>query len=352
MVRTSALTQSLLVATLAAIFNVPLWAQSSPGLRGSTTGSAPFHFAFIGDVPYDELQEEKLDRVIAQVNSDNKLVWVLHAGDIKGGSSECTNETYYQRFEQYQKFDAPFVYTPGDNEWTDCHRVNNGSYDPLERLAFLRTVFYPVPGHTSGGRPMEVMTQADDEGFEEYVENVMWIRSRVIFATLHVVGSNNDLNPWSGRYPDDTRENPRPERIAEFQARKAAVLAWIEKAFNFARQLGSPGVLFLMQANPRFEESPNAPEGFQEIIDALCDRSVEFAKPVVVAHGDTHYFRVDKPLEADTNGFGLQTLENFTRVENFGNPNVHWVRVTVDPKSANVFSFEPVIVPQNNFPRD
>ena len=35
------------------------------------------------------------------------------------------------------------IYVPGDNEWTDCHRANNGGYDPLERLAFLRAMFYP-----------------------------------------------------------------------------------------------------------------------------------------------------------------------------------------------------------------
>ena len=43
------------------------------------------------------------------------------------------------------------VLTPGDNEWTDCHRVAAGEYQPLERLAKLREVFYPVPGMTIGG---------------------------------------------------------------------------------------------------------------------------------------------------------------------------------------------------------
>ena len=44
-------------------------------------------------------------------------------------------------------------------------------------------------------------------------------------------------------------------------------------------------------------------------------------------------------------------LENFTRVETFGAEDVHWVRVSVDPDSKGVFSFEPVIVEANNFPR-
>ncbi|MGR9117367.1 MAG: hypothetical protein ACU85E_16560, partial [Gammaproteobacteria bacterium] len=40
-------------------------------------------------------------------------------------------------------------------------------------------------------------------------------------------------------------------------------------------------------------------------------------------------------------------LENFTRVETFGNPNAHWVKVTVDRNSSNVFSFEQKFVEKN-----
>ncbi|MEU6787396.1 hypothetical protein ABZ912_50105 [Nonomuraea angiospora] len=36
-------------------------------------------------------------------------------------------------------FDDPFVLTPGDNEWTDCHRTAAGGYAPTERLDAVRT---------------------------------------------------------------------------------------------------------------------------------------------------------------------------------------------------------------------
>ena len=67
-----------------------------------------------------------------------------------------------------------------------------------------------------------------------------------------------------------------------------------------------------------------------------------FGKPVVLVHGDSHYFRIDKPLTRVG-----RRLENFTRVETFGNPDVHWLRVTVDPHDANVFTFRPQIVRGN-----
>jgi hypothetical protein len=46
-------------------------------------------------------------------------------------------------------------------------------------------------------------------------------------------------------------------------------------------------------------------------------------------------------------------LENFTRVETFGdnqangNNDVHWVKVVVDARSRDVFTFQPQIVPAN-----
>ena len=66
-----------------------------------------------------------------------------------------------------------------------------------------------------------------------------------------------------------------------------------------------------------------------------------FGRPVALAVGDTHVFRVDKPLY-DQDG---QLVEQFTRVETFGNPNVHWVRVEVDPRQPWVFSFHQQLVP-------
>ena len=60
----------------------------------------------------------------------------MHAGDIKAGSEPCSDSLILSRFGSYQAFQRAFVYTPGDNEWTDCHRVNNGSHNPpLRRQA-------------------------------------------------------------------------------------------------------------------------------------------------------------------------------------------------------------------------
>ena len=69
-----------------------------------------------------------------------------------------------------------------------------------------------------------------------------------------------------------------------------------------------------------------------------------FGESVVYVHGDTHIFRVDKPLFGTTS---RRSIENFTRVETFGHPNTHWVRAIVDPSDPNVFRFRPQLVKEN-----
>jgi hypothetical protein len=40
-------------------------------------------------------------------------------------------------------------------------------------------------------------------------------------------------------------------------------------------------------------------------------------------------------------------VENFTRLETFGHPDAHWVRVVLDPADPQVFSFRQEIVQPN-----
>jgi hypothetical protein len=211
---------------------------------------------------------------------------------------------------------------------------------------------------------MKVFTQADEDGYEDYVENVVWVRGGVVFVTVHMVGSNNDLAPWNREFGDgvydptdtadpadpDPTKMPRADRIAEVNARVAAGLAWIDEAFELADAIHSPGVFIISHANPRFENNPNEP--YAEWTAAIRRHAVNFYRPVVLAHGDTHIPRVDKPLTAPTLPVvpaapNPARVENFTRVETFGFPDTHWIRVSVDPSDKEVFKFELMTVDAN-----
>ena len=157
---------SVVVLSCLVVVNWQVTAQQTPDWG---SGVASFAFALIGDMPYGAVRETPFARVVAEVNRDNDIDFVMHAGDIKAGSERCDNELILHRFGLYQTFQRPFVYTPGDNEWTDCHRVNNGQYNPLERLAFLRTVFFPQIGQATGGHVHDVRS---DQRCQERAEDV------------------------------------------------------------------------------------------------------------------------------------------------------------------------------------
>lgn len=298
-----------------------------------------FSFALIGDAPYGAAESAFFERVIDEINADASIRLVLHAGDVKGGRERCDDELLRARYRQLQRLRAPLVFTPGDNDWTDCHRPAAGAYHPLERLAALRAIFFADPRRTSGGAPLAVQPQSEAPRFAPFVENVRFVHEGVVFATLHVVGSNNGLEPWRGIDPRDGLRAPRVDRLQEFERRQAANFAWLDGAFAQARSNGAPAVVLLMHANPRFDLPAGDPKraGFDALLERLARRSAQFGRPVLLAHGDLHRFVVDRPLDVEG---ADPRVPNLVRVQSFGSPWLRWVKVTVDPAAPVPFRFE------------
>lgn len=298
----------------------PAGADAGPTVRPS---DRPLTLAVIGDVPYGTAQEATFRELIDAVNDDPKVRIAAHVGDIKSGSTACSDERLAAVASSFATFEDPLVYTPGDNEWTDCHRANNGGYDPLERLVALRTLFFPTPGRVLGGRHLRVEPQPG------FAENVRWVESRVAFATLHVVGSDNGMAPWSGL----GHAAPTPEQQAEVEARVAAALEWIDGTFDLAEAHRSRGVVLAMQADTW---SPVPSPAQQAVVDRIADRTAGFDGEVLLLQGDSHGYSVDNPLG----------LDNFTRIVVHGaTVPYEYLRLTVDPRRESVFSWERVAVP-------
>jgi hypothetical protein len=92
-----------------------------------------FHFCVLGDMPYYLPEDyERFDNVIEAVNRE-KPAFTVHVGDTKSGGSPCSDETVQRTWDSFSKFDHPLIYTPGDNEWTDCHRKAAGSIFRIEQ---------------------------------------------------------------------------------------------------------------------------------------------------------------------------------------------------------------------------
>jgi len=277
----------------------------------------------IGDTPYGAEQVEQFPALVEDVNDDSKVRLVLHLGDVKSGSSPCTDERLELSRGLYETFKDPFVLTPGDNDWTDCHRPAAGGFLPTERLGAVRDIFYPRPGRTLGGRSKRVLTQADQPGFGEFVENQLWMQSQVVFSAVHVVGSRNGLAPWFGGA--ETQEQ-RELRLQEYRSRLAADLAWLDRTFATAQRKDAQGVVVAMQADT-FQGSD---EGFEEILDRLTTLAGEFDGPVLLLQGDSHEYLVDRPLPG---------APNVTRIVVEGETADEWLRLRVDPRGEELFTW-------------
>jgi hypothetical protein len=324
----------------------------------------PYAIGLWGDLPYSSVQETVgLPNLIEDMN-EQRLAFSVHDGDLKTGNGApiCDDALYARAKGWFNSLRAPAVFTPGDNDWTDCDRPNNGGFDSLERLTYERHVLFATPFSLGQHRLRQdvqldplclgVVSPTDHTRvYRPCVENRRWTVDGVTYATINIQGSCNNLC-GDGAEP------------AEYAARNAADIEWMRETFAEARGRHSAAVMFIGQADPGFSDveidaptrdpktlaqTDGDPDGYQEFLLALRDEIIAFRRPVVYVHGDSHYFRMDKPLLTSTGA----RLENFTRLETFGNHadqgtnDVQWVKVWVDADSREVFSFQPQIVPAN-----
>ena len=248
-----------------------------------------FTFAAIGDVPYGP--HEEFAALVDKINTQS-LAFTIHVGDIKSGSTVCSDETFTSVRQLFDRFDRALIYTPGDNEWTDCHRVNNGRYDPLERLEKIRQLFF-ASNESLGKQRLPLQTQSSQKSFTPFVENRRWSQGKVRFATLHLVGSNNNLQPG---LPSSS----------EFAAREHANIAWLRETFAEATANKDDAVVLAMQADTFFGE-PRKGSGFVRWNAALAQEVAAWGKPVLLIQGDTHQYLIDNPLK-DPSGKPLRQL--------------------------------------------
>jgi hypothetical protein len=313
-----------IVAVAAVLLAVSCSLEPSPPLPSGT-----FAFAVFGDGPYRAWEVGRFRHVIKDVNRTD-LAWLIHVGDIFW--YPCSDENYERSFAAINSFRIPVVYTPGDNEWTDCHEDIAGRYAPLERLARLRRLFFANPERSLGAQTIPLVSQAADSAYAEFVENRRWIHGGFVFATVHMVGSDNAGQAFVGR-----------ERASDEEAarRIAAALAWMDDTFAKAVADSLRGVVIAMHGSPGLQYHPQPRAGYEAFLERLEMHVKQFGRPVLLIHGDGHSYRVDHPLRDRAT---YEPLPNFTRLETFGSPDIGWVRVVVDSVAGNFTAFEPRVM--------
>jgi hypothetical protein len=343
-------------AAAAAVLFAGMAQAGGPASPGQGRGPETYTVGLFGDLPYNAPGRSQYPALLADINA-SKVSFSIFDGDLKaGGDGPCSDSLYTTSIASFNTLERPLVWVPGDNDWTDCWGRYGPSTlpysDPIERLNHERQLFDSTD--RSLGQKTLTLTRESSEGgqYAQYSENVRWTCGPVVYLGLDVQGSNDNYP-----YHDTDAENPTaPVRSdAEIQrqreeetARKAADLHWLDEGFAYAKKIGAKGVLIDWQADPNFNNeqhltNPHDGDAFPDYVNALRSETEAFGGQVALVHGDSHYFKVDKPLNDENGG----VLANFTRVETFGARNTHWVQATIDPRDPNLFEFEPQIVSAN-----
>jgi hypothetical protein len=367
-------------AAVLTICVVPMSA-SAAGQSNGTKGA--FTMAVFGDQPYgtvqgDHAQFDATPAFIDSMNADPDVGTVIQVGDIHSGKQWCTQPYDQSIYDLWTRFADPLVYTPGDNEWTDCHKVAQGggkysattgqinyvidpatgqpagyaSGNPIANLDLVRSMFFAQPGQTLGSGSLSVLSQAQvsDPAHPtdaQYVENVLWENRGIVFVTINVPGgSNNDADPWYG-VPSASADQQN-----EAAQRTAADLRWLDGAFSFASQTDAAGVVVISQAD-LWDLDGNSPAhltNYEPIVSSLASHTSAIGKPVLLLVGDSHIYRSDNPLVQgapctgdngvcaydDWNSHPYYNVANFHRVVVHGSTlPLEWLKLTAAPGAHN-----------------
>jgi hypothetical protein len=335
-------------------------------LPGSGNSTAPMTIAIYGDAPYgtsptDLVQTNGTPAFIASINADTAVSLVMHVGDIHSGKQFCTEAYDNQIFGFWTAFQDSLIYTPGDNEWSDCHKVAEGGGlysaatgaivyqvdamgnpidyakgDPIANLDLVRSIFFATPGATLGMGGKKVVSQknyfdAAHPTDAKYVENVMWQDAQTLFVTINLPGgSNNDDDNW---YGTPSQSAAQAQEIVE---RTGADLRWLDAAFAQATANGASSVVIMAQADMWDPEKGAAHQAlFEPFVANIATHTTSFAKPVLMLNGDSHVYQSHNPLSAADSLAYMHPgydVPNFHRIVVHGSTlPVEYLRFTVTP---------------------
>lgn len=369
-----------IAAALSLAFTLAAPKARAEGWDSELGSSRVSQLAVYGDSPYgttptDTAELEASPAFIDSINADPDVSLVIHVGDIHSGKQFCTEAYNRSIFELWKRFVDPLVYTPGDNETTDCHKKaeGGGAYnaatgqidyvldpngvpvdyakgDPVANLALVRSIFFPQPNVTLGSHKRLVLSQSlafdrRNPSDGKFVENVLWLQSGVLFMTIDLPGgSNNDTDIWYGA-PVETEAQTQAR-----EERTSADLAWLDFGFRVAKLTRAKGVVIVAQADMWDPEKGAAHQaGYEPFVQSIASHSSDFGAPVLMLNGDSHAYRSDNPLSStDVCSWELAApcqpvaaihpgyeVPNFHRIVVHGSTfPLEWLKLTVDPRAS------------------
>ncbi|SAK80699.1 membrane protein [Caballeronia fortuita] len=294
-------------------------------------GDAPLAFAVIADALSRPADEAPVRRMLDAIAREGNIAFIVYDGNFKGAAEPCRDSVFQSRHDLLDASRTPLVLLPGQHDWADCALAHAGAYDPVERLDFVRQLFF-ADAASLGQNPLTLARESDVARFRTFREIVRWQAQGIAFIGLNAPSPNNHYLTAGGRN-------------GEFEDRAVATTFWLEHAAESARRAEMRALVVMLQGDPDFSRyerrerfawlrfsRPNQPrDGFLELKRSLVKAAETFRGPVIVIHStdapEPNGFHIDQPLRNDK---GL-IVTNLTRVAiAFKKPQSQWLEVQSD----------------------
>jgi hypothetical protein len=288
-------------------------------------------FAIASNVLDEPAGETSLQHMLDAIGRERNTSFIVYDGNLKSEKEPCRDSFYNTREQILDTSRKPVVLLPGGNDWASCGLAQAGSYDPVERLDFIRQLFFG-DSNSLGQTPMNVIRESDVARFRPFRENVRWQSNGVAFIGLNAPAPNNHYLSAGGRN-------------GEFEDRSIANAFWLEHAVETARRSDMRAVVVILQGDPdfaryerrdrfawlRFSRGETSRDGFLELKRSLVKAAELFRGPVIVIHqSDTPIprgFHIDQPLRNDKG----MVVANLTRIAiGLKKPQSQWLEVESD----------------------
>jgi len=258
---------------LLTLFNSTLWAQT---------------IVILADMPYSDKEKTMLQgpngNLYRLINEISPSV-VMHLGDLKNGGESCTDTLLKEhKVLLNQVYPGKVIYTPGDNDWTDCDRSSLPyNFDELERLDYLVKLMYQTPPLLTNN--LEAITSQEPQ-----IENKLWINNRLAMSTIHLVGTSN------GRA--HIEKSQQKNAIAKADTRDTLNLIWLKNIENKTKDFDALIIGFqadiyqksVITSKACNDSSSKSCDAFAIYRQAFKDLASRIKKPVLISHGDTGEF--------------------------------------------------------------
>ena len=289
------------------------------------TQAQSFSFLAYGDMPYFAADSALLQQggKLQQAASNTEHQFVVHVGDLKAGSEPCTNALLQRNYRLISSLTKqPFIYTPGDNDWTDCDRKKlTPRYDELERLAYVRQSFASKP-----------VALSDFARQAEQPENQRWLEGNTLFLTLHIAGTNN------GRR--QILLSDKQTALSAATVRDHNNLTWLSQNLNGKFQ----AAVIFFQADI-YQQSKHTSactantasqcDGFKHYREQFSRLAEQSDFPILLVHGDTGPYCVNSP---SNNLWRLNAPGDYQHLD--------IAKITVDVTANQPFAIEGLLAKQ------